>query len=89
MGLFNTIKEKIGNQLLGEPIVDIGTLVTKDNGPELSLSIRQIKGKKPQLVLAWKSVGSMDYQTITCSSEWANQFERVAAEMRKSLENPG
>jgi hypothetical protein len=88
MGVFKTIKQKIKTKLIGDLIADLGTLSTDSYGRQLSLSIRRCPGKKPHLQLNWEGCSETDYRQIVCSEEWAQQFERVAHEMRRYLNEP-
>lgn len=88
MGLLNTIKDKITSTLVGDLITDIGTLPVDGAGRQLSLSIRRCPGRKPHLQFKWEGCREVDYRQIECSDEWAQQFEKVAQEMKKQINEP-
>jgi hypothetical protein len=83
MGLFSSIKDKVTTTLQGELVSELGTLPIDDEGREISLSIRRHSGKKPHLQVKLAATGGADYFKIPCSRAWADQFEKVAGEMRK------
>lgn len=85
MGIFSSLKEMVATKLQGELIIDLGALPMNKLGGEISLSIRRISGKNPHLQVKLAEPGAASYFQIPCSSEWADQFERVAREMRKQL----
>jgi hypothetical protein len=84
MGLFSSIKAKIVKSFTGDLITDFGPLAIDEHGRQLSLSIRRYPGKPAHLQLKYTG-GENVYFQITRTREWADQFERVAQEMRKHL----
>jgi hypothetical protein len=82
MGIFSAIKDKFVTTVMGDLITDLGTLPTDQFGREMSLSIRQRPGHKPHLQVRYGGRGDTHYFQIACSPEWADQFERVAQEIR-------
>jgi hypothetical protein len=86
MGLFSTIKEKVATKLQGELVTDLGTLPINENGKTISLSIRRYSGKKPHLQVKLAEPGAADYFQIPCSRQWAEQFAKVASEMKKQVD---
>ena len=86
MGLFKAITDQVKTKLFGELVADLGTLSTDEHGRQLSLSIRRRSGKRPHLQVKWEGREETDYREIVCSREWAEQFEKVAQEMRRHLD---
>jgi cytochrome c1 len=77
------IKKKAATWLLGEMLVDLGTLVVDERDQRVSISIRRRTGKPPHLSVKWKGNHEVGWQEIPCTMEWAAQLERTAREMRK------
>jgi hypothetical protein len=88
MGLFSTIKDKLTKQLLGELVVDLGTLPLDKLGSELSIEIRRRAGGPPHLQMKLTRTDEVGYFQIPCSREWAHQFDKVAKEIRRQLDAP-
>jgi hypothetical protein len=90
MGLFSNIKNKIITSLMGEMITDLGTLPINKYGRNMSLSIRRQAGREPYVQVKVGG-GKAHYFQINCSKAWADQFERLANEIRKhtNTETPG
>jgi hypothetical protein len=88
MGFFSAIKEKVATKLQGELVTDLGTLPIDEHGKEISVSIRRHSGKKPHLQVKLTETGASDYFQIPCSREWADQFEKIAREMRRQIDAP-
>lgn len=86
MGIFSNLKDKFTTAVMGELLTDLGTLPLDENDKTLSLSIRQRSGKRPHLQVKLAATGGADYFAVPCSPEWADQFEKVAREIRKQLE---
>ena len=85
MRFFSSIKSKVVSTFMGDLVADLGTLPTDEHGHEISLSIRRRLGKPAHLQVKLASDGEANYFQITRMREWADQFERVAQEMRKHL----
>ena len=83
MGLFSSLKDRFLSKVMGDLITDLGTLPTDEFGREMSLSIRQRPGKRPHLQVKYGGRGEVQYFQIACTAEWAEQFEKVAQEMRR------
>ena len=85
MGFLSAIKDKVAAKLMGDLITDLGTLPIDEYGREVSLSIRRYAGKSAHLQVQVARSGQAYYFQIVCSREWADQFEKVAQEMRRQL----
>jgi hypothetical protein len=85
MRFFSSIKSKVVSTFVGDLVADLGTLPIDEHGHEISLSIRRRPGKPAHLQIKFASDGETSYFQITRMSEWADQFERVAQEMRRQL----
>ena len=87
MGFFANIKNKLTTTLMGELITDLGALPIDDSGREISLAFRRHPGRPAHLQVKLASAGETHHFQIHSSPKWADQFERVAREMRIHLES--
>ena len=85
MGFLGSVRQKIASKMMGELVKDLGTLPLDENDRELSLSIRKRPDKAPHLQVKLGSAFEASYFSIPCSPQWAQQFEKVAQEMRAQL----
>ena len=85
MGLLSNLKAKVENTLMGELVLDLGSLRTGEDERELGFSIRRRPGKPAHLQVKLSAPGGADHFQITRMKECADEFERVAREIRKHL----
>jgi hypothetical protein len=88
MGFFDDIKNKVATKLMGDLIADLGTLPIDKLGGEISLAIRRHPGQQAHLQVKLAGNEEVHYFQIPCTSEWADQFEHVAQEMRRHTNMP-
>ncbi|HSY42267.1 MAG TPA: hypothetical protein VK811_00045, partial [Candidatus Acidoferrum sp.] len=69
MRLFSKIGEKVGETLLGSVIADFGTLPANQHGWTVSISLRQPKSGRPNLVFKWQSGGDTTWTKLEASPE--------------------
>ena len=86
MGFFSDIKDKLAKQLLGELVVDLGTLPLDKLGRGMSIEIRRRTGTPPHLQMKLTGTDEVSYFQIPCSREWADQFDKIAKEIRKHID---
>jgi hypothetical protein len=84
MAWLTKMKTRVVDRMMGRLVVDLGTLTTDEHGRRMGLSIRQYEGRPAHLQVRYES-GEVEYFQITRMREWADQFERVAQEMRKHV----
>ncbi len=85
--LVASVGEKYTNAVHGKLLTSVGSLSVNQWGQQLSLAIRQRKGKKPHVQFSVAGGGESQGFEIPCSREWAEQLERLAQEMRKQIDS--
>ena len=85
MSFVSNIKSRLAKSLLGDLVADLGSFPIDDSGGQVEMSIRRHEGKPPHLQFKISSGGNTRYTQVARMSEWADQVERVAREVRKHV----
>ena len=86
MSLLSDIKDRFTKRVLGELVVDLGTLPVDTLGSEISIAIRRRAGGPPYLQVKLARTDEVSYFQIPCTREWADQFDKIAKEIRRQVD---
>jgi hypothetical protein len=85
MNFFSNIKDRVAKSILGDMVADLGSFPIDESGGQIAMSIRRHEGKPPHLQLKITSGNNTRYTEVQRISEWADQVERAAHEVRKHI----
>jgi hypothetical protein len=81
MGLLSWLDKKY----FGEVIADYGGLPTDQLGWRVSVTLRQIKGKQPHLLLKWKKGGYGILTSLQCTPETFEKLDHIIRDSREKV----